>query len=117
MEWRQYKKTLVVLSVIFAVAFAGIGGLFSPLTIAKSKEIGPNEVKGKVVSIETSAFRRGTIGVKSNQTGEHYTFYVGSRTEYYPRRYPSVGETVRVFYVNDRGYLKATRVEIVTRVP
>jgi hypothetical protein len=113
MQWRQYKNTLVVLTVILAVAFAGIGGLFTPLTIAKNKEIGPNEVQGKVLSIETNAFRRGTIAVKSDQTGENYTFYVGSRTAYYPRRYPAVGETIRVFYINDRGYLKATRVEIV----
>jgi hypothetical protein len=113
MQWRLDKNRLVALAVILAVAFAGIGGLFSHLVIAKATEIGPNEVQGKVVSIETNAFRRGTIGVTSDQTGESYTFYVGSRTAYYPRRYPSIGETIRVHYVNDRGYLKATRVEIV----
>lgn len=112
MQWRQYKNILVVFSVILAVAFAGIG-LFSSVAGAKNQEIGPNEVKGKVLAVQGHGFGRGTIEVKSNQTAKVYTFYVGSRTAYYPHRYPSVGETVRVHYVNDRGYLKATRVEII----
>jgi hypothetical protein len=112
MQRCNYKNALVVLAVIIAVAFTGIG-LFSSITVAKEKEIGPNEVKGKVVSIETNVFRKGVIVVKSDQTGQNYTFYVGNRTEYYPRRYPYVGETVRIHYINDRGYLKATQVEIV----
>jgi hypothetical protein len=116
MQWRKYKNTLVVLGVIIAVAFTGIC-LSSSITVAKEKEIGPNAVKGKVVSIETNVFRKGVIVVKSDQSGENYTFYVGNRTEYYPRRYPSIGETIKVHYINDRGYLKATRVEIITNIP
>ena len=112
MQWRTYKNTLVVLAVILAVAFTGIG-LSSSVTIAKEKEIGPNEVKGKVLATHSQGFGRGSIEVKSYQTAKIYTFYVGIRTEYYPNRYPYVGETVRVHYINDRGYLKATRVEIV----
>ena len=112
---RQYKKRLVVLTVIISLALAGIGGVFVPITMAKGKEIGPNEVQGKVLSIQTNALRRGTIEVKSEQTAKVYTFYVGSRTDYYPRRYPAIGETIRVLYIDDRGYLKATRVEIVIK--
>jgi hypothetical protein len=36
--------------------------------------------------------------------------YVGRRTRYEPRRYPAVGEQVKVLYIDDRGYLKATQV-------
>jgi hypothetical protein len=113
MYWRQYRKAILALMVVLFVVLVGIDGVFSPLTIAKGKEIGPNQVQGKVLSIQTNALRRGTIEVKSDQTGETYTFYVGSRTQYYPHRYPGIGETIRVHYVNDRGYLKATSVEIV----
>ncbi len=117
MHWKLYKKTILVFIIILFSVLAGIGGFFSPLTIAKGKEIGPNEVQGKVLSIQTNALRRGTVEVKSGQTEKVYTFYLGSRTEYYPRRYPTIGETVKVLYINDRGYLKATRVEITTSLP
>ena len=113
MRRRQQSKTLVVLTVIISLALTGIGGVFVSNTVAK--EIGPNEVQGKVLAIQTNALHRGTIVVKSDRTGATYTFYVGSSTAYYPRRYPSIGETIRVLYINDRGYLKATRVEIVTK--
>jgi hypothetical protein len=95
------------------LVFVDIGGVFSPITIAKGTEIGPNAVQGKVLSIAVGAFRKGTIAVKSDQTGVTYTFYVGNRTSYVPYRYPLIGETIKVFYVNDRGYLKATSVEII----
>jgi hypothetical protein len=113
MDWKRYKKAMLVSLLILSLALVGIGGVFSPITIAKGKEIGPNTVQGKVLSILTGAFRKGTIEVKSDQTGETYTFYVGNRTAYYPYRYPVIGETIKVIYVNDRGYLKATSVEIV----
>jgi hypothetical protein len=115
MHGRQQSKRLVVLAVIISLALAGISGVFASLAIAAGKEIGPNEVQGKVLSIQTNVFRRGTIEVKSDQTGKDYTFYVGSSTAYYPRRYPTIGETIRVLYIDDRGYLKATRVEVVTK--
>ena len=115
MIWKPHKWTMLVFIVIIAFVLVGIGGVFSPITIAKdNKEIGPNEVQGKVVSIETHAFgRRGIIVVKSNQTEVDYTFYVGVSTAYIPHRYPAVGETIKVSYINDRGQLKATRVEII----
>jgi hypothetical protein len=113
MQGCKYKNALVVLAVILAVTFAGIG-LFSSIAFAKNQEIGPNEVKGKVLATRSHGFGRGTIEVKSYQTAKIYTFYVGNRTAYYPNRYPYVGETVRVHYINDRGYLKATQVEIIT---
>ncbi|OGP52735.1 MAG: hypothetical protein A2Y65_07465 [Deltaproteobacteria bacterium RBG_13_52_11] len=117
MDWKRYKKAMLVLTVILSLVLVSIGGVFSPLTIAKDREIGPNEVQGKVLFIETNAFRRGTIEVKSDQTNKTYTFYVGSRTAYYPHRYPTIGETIKVFYINDQGYLKATQVEIVKSLP
>jgi hypothetical protein len=113
MAYKRNRKTGVSLMVILALVLVGIGGVvLTTLTIANAAEIGPKQVQGKVVSIQTHAAWRGTIEVKSNHTGKVYTFYLGSRTAYYPRRYPGIGETVRVHYVNDRGYLKATRVEI-----
>ena len=112
MKRKAYKKAVPAVMVILALVLVGIGGIFSLITIANAKELGPNVVVGKVLAIQTNAWRRGTIEVKSNHTGRIYTFYVGSRTDYYPYRYPYIGETIRVHYVNDRGYLKATRVEI-----
>jgi hypothetical protein len=113
MDWKLYKKAMVVFAVIVSLAFVAMGGVFSPTTIAKGKEIGPNTVQGKVLSVQGYGFGRGTIAVKSDQTGKTYTFYVGHSTSYSPYRYPAVGETIKVIYVNDRGYLKATSVEIV----
>jgi hypothetical protein len=71
------------------------------------EEIGPNAIYGKVVSIQ-----RGVITIQSLHTGKVYTVYVGRRTYYYPRRYPSVGEKIKVVYIYDRGYMKATQVQI-----
>ncbi|MCJ7547921.1 MAG: hypothetical protein MUP30_14080 [Deltaproteobacteria bacterium] len=116
MDYKRNQKTGVSLMIILALVLVGIGGaVLTTLTIAHATEIGPNQVQGKVLSIQTHAgwgAGRGTIEVKSDQTGRIYTFYVGSRTNYYPHRYPYIGERVRVHYLNDRGYLKATRVEI-----
>ena len=115
MKWKKNKKEMLVYMVIFSLVLVGIGGVFSSITVAKDdKEIGPNAVQGKVISIETHPFgRRGIIVVKSDLTGESYTFLVGVNTGYVPHRYPAVGETVKVSYINDRGQLKATRVEII----
>ena len=112
MDSKAYKKAVVSFMVILALVLVGMGGVLSPISIANAGEVGPNVVVGKVLSIQTHFARSGTIEVKSDHTGKVYTFYVGSRTAYYPRRYPGIGETIRVHYVNDRGYLKATRVEI-----
>jgi P pilus assembly chaperone PapD len=105
------KSILGILTILFLVGM-GIGGIFSTIKSAQADEIGPNQVQGKVTSIYTNVFRKGTIVVKSDKTGKTYTFYVGTRTIYIPHRYPSTEETVKVTYINDRGFLKATRVEI-----
>jgi hypothetical protein len=109
------EKAVVAVITIVLLAGVGMGSTFSlaQFAWAEAKEIGPNEVQGKVVDIYTNIFRKGTITVKSDQTGKTYTFYVGRRTAYVPWRYPNKGETVKVHYIDDRGYLKATRVEIV----
>jgi len=113
MKRKAFKKTMLVFMVIFSVLVV-IGGVFSPITIAEdNKEIGPNDVQGKVLSIRTHAFGRGAIEVKSDLTEVIYVFYVGRNTVYSPHRYPAVGETIKVHYLNDRGQLKATRVEII----
>lgn len=109
------QKALGAVITILLLAGAGMGSTFSPAKFAwaGAKEIGPDEVQGKVIDIYTNIFRKGTITVKSDRTGKTYTFYVGRRTAYVPWRYPNRGETVKVHYINDRGFFKATRVEIV----
>jgi hypothetical protein len=115
MRCKAFKKAMLVYMVILCVALVGIGSVLSPVAIAKEdKEIGPNVVEGKVLSIQTHPFGRpGIIQVKSDQTEQDYTFLIGINTNYIPRRYPTVGETVKVSYINDRGQLKATLVEII----
>jgi len=75
-------------------------------------EVGRNAVYGKVTSVAIGAAGRGTIHVQSYNTGKAYTFYTGVRTDYNIRRYPVSGERAKVYYINDRGYLKATYVRI-----
>jgi hypothetical protein len=113
MKRKSFKKAMLILMVIFVFMLVGIGGVFSPSTTAQgNKEIGLNKVQGIVLSIKIGASARGVIEVKSAQTGKTYTFNVGKNTTYSPRRYPAFGETVRVNYINHRGKLKATLVEI-----
>ena len=108
------KTAILVTVTILFLAGMGMESTFFPakLAWATDKEIGPNQVQGKVTQIYTTA-RKGTIVVKSDQTEKVYTFYIGWKTLYVPHRYPNVGETVKVHYVNDRGFLKATQVNIV----
>jgi hypothetical protein len=76
-------------------------------------EVGRNAVSGQVTSTAIGAAGRGTIHVQSYNTGKRYTFYTGVRTDYNIRgRYPARGDSVKVYYVYDRGYLKATYVRI-----
>jgi hypothetical protein len=75
-------------------------------------EVSSHAVYGKVTSVAIGAFGRGAIHVQSFNTGKVYTFYVGRDTNYSPHRYPYHGENAKVYYVNDRGYLKATYVGI-----
>ena len=113
MKRKPLKKAIPVFMVIFFV-LVGIAGFFSSSTIAKeNREIGRNDVQGKVLSIRTNLFGRGTIEVKSDFSEKVYMFYVGMDTVYNPDRYPAVGETIKVTYFNDRGQLKAARVQII----
>jgi hypothetical protein len=76
-------------------------------------EVGRNVVYGKVTSAAIGALGRGTIHVQSFNTGKTYTFYTGVRTDYNIRgRYPVAGDTAKVYYVNDQGYLKATYIRL-----
>jgi hypothetical protein len=70
-------------------------------------EIGANAIYGKVTSLQ-----RGSITIQSIPEGRAYTVYVGRRTRYDPPRYPAIGEKVKVLYLDDRGSLKATQVQI-----
>jgi hypothetical protein len=70
-------------------------------------EIATQTIYGKVISLQ-----RGSITIQSISEGKTYTIYVGRRTIYEPRRYPAIGEKVKVRYIDDRGYMKATQVEI-----
>jgi hypothetical protein len=113
MDSKAYKKAAASFMVILALVLVGMGGaVMSSLTIANARGATIYVSVGKVVAIETNVVRRGIMEVKSNRTGEVYKFYLGNRTAYYPHRYPYIGETVKVHYYNDRGYLKATSVEI-----
>ncbi len=113
MNGKVNKKVMVSFMMVLALGFAGIAGAaLYPTTIASASEAVVHVVQGKVVAIETNAIRRGIIEVKSYHKGEIFKFYVGNRTAYYPHRYPYIGEAVTVHYFNDRGYLKATEVEI-----
>jgi len=88
--------------------------------IEKSKagrEMASNAVYGKVIAVNMRDDRRGTITVMSLHTGKVYTFTVGWRTSYHPRRYPSVGERIKVYYLSDKGLMEATQVKIDPAVP
>jgi hypothetical protein len=106
------KWTIVIIVTILFPMGIGMRSTFPTPSVAWADEIGPDEIQGKVINIYTNVFRKGTIVVKSDQTAKTYTFYVGRKTIYVPQRYPSVQETVKVKYIDDRGFLKATRVEI-----
>jgi hypothetical protein len=76
------------------------------------REIASNAVLGRVVTLRLRANRRGTLAVRSLQTGKEFTFFVGWRTSYHPRRYPTIGEQVKVYYLFDKGLMEATQVKI-----
>ena len=113
MRWKPYKKSMLAFMVIFFM-FAGIGGFFSLLAVAKeTREIGRNDVQGKVLSIRQNLFGGGVIEVKSDLTEKVYMFHVGMNTVYNPIRMPLVGETIKVTYVNDGKELQASRIQVV----
>jgi hypothetical protein len=113
---KKEKKILIIVAVIVALVVL-IGFLQNTRTKVYQKkagtvgEISRNAVEGKITSINVGPVRK-VIRVKSFRTGKVYTFYVGWRTKFYPDRWPSTGERVKVYYLYDQGYLKATRVYI-----
>jgi hypothetical protein len=114
---KKQKKILIIVGVIVALLLL-IGFLqdtrFAKVDRERSKpmgEISGNTVYGKVTSISVGPIRK-AIRVKSFATSKTYTFYVGWRTKFSPKRWPTSGEKVKVYYLYDRGYLKATRVII-----
>jgi hypothetical protein len=113
---KKQKQILIIVAVIVALLLL-MGFLQQTRTRVVQKkagtvgEISRNAVYGKVISVNVGPVRK-AIRVKSLTTGKVYTFYVGWRTKFYPDRWPSSGEKVKVYYVYDRGYLKATRVKI-----
>lgn len=81
------------------------------LTVRKPRkgtvEIGTTAIYGKVISLQ-----RGSITIQTLAERREYTVYVGHRTRYDPPRYPAIGEKIKVLYINDRGSMKATQVQI-----
>ena len=57
MDTRTSTKTMLVLIVAISVTIMGLWGVYPSITIAhQAKEIGPNEVQGKVLSLQSDAF-------------------------------------------------------------
>jgi hypothetical protein len=112
---KSQKQILIAVAVVVALLIL-IALLQNPRTYVQKKyyagEVGRNIVYGKVTSVAIGAAGRGTIRVRSFNTGKTYTFYTGLRTRYNVKRYPHVGNNAKVYYVNDRGYRKATYVRI-----
>lgn len=110
---KQQKQILIVVAVVVGLLI--FLALMQKSTYVQKKyykgEVARNAVYGKVTSINAGPARK-AIRVKSFNTGKVYTFYVGWRTRFSPDRWPSPGERVKVYYLYDRGYLKATRVYI-----
>jgi hypothetical protein len=113
---KKQKQILIIVAVVVALLLL-IGFLQNTrIRVVQKKagtvgEISRNAVYGKVISVNVGPVRK-AIRVKSLTTGRVYTFYVGWRTKFSPDRWPSAGERVKVYYVYDKGYLKATRVRI-----
>jgi len=110
---RKVQKKILIVAAALVGLLLLIGLLQYPVrTYVQKKwydgEVGRNAVYGKITSIAIGAGGRGTIHVQSFNTGKIYTFYTGIRTEYDITRHPTLGESAKVYYINDRGYLKAT---------
>jgi hypothetical protein len=112
---------IVVLIIVFIVIFSmgekrkEVSRLDQEIRVERSKEgreIASNAVLGMVIAFRLRANRRGTMAVRSLQTGKEFTFFVGWRTSYHPRRYPTIGEQVKVYYLLDKGLMEATQVVI-----
>jgi hypothetical protein len=113
---KAQKKVLIVAAVVVGLLLL-IALLQNPARTYVQKrwyggEVSRHAVYGRVTSVAVGAFGRGAIHVQSFNTRKVYTFYVGRDTNYAPHRYPSPGENAKVYYIYDRGYLKATLVKI-----
>lgn len=113
---KSQKKILTVVAIVVGVlillALLQQGRHYVQVTYYGG-EVARNAVSGRVTSAAIGAAGRGTIHVQSYNTGKIYTFYTGVRTDYNRRgRYPVAGDSVKVYYINDRGYLKATYVRL-----
>ena len=77
------------------------------------REIGSSAVYGTIVDAYPRVPPKGVIKLRSSNTGKVYTFYTGLKTRYSPvDRGPAIGDTAKIYYINDRGYLKATYVRL-----
>jgi len=110
----------ILVALLIAILSIGekrkeVSRLDQEIRIERSKddrEIASNAVLGRVIALRLRANRRGTMAVRSLHTGKEYTFSVGWRSSYHPRRYPLIGEQVKVYYLFDKGLLEATQVVI-----
>jgi hypothetical protein len=100
---RSLTKHGLILFTVFAFLF--IAGLETTLAQETST------FEGSVAGITTGAFARGMITVKGDK-GEVLNFAVGRKTIYVPKRYPGVGERVKITYSLARGQNVAYQVEI-----
>jgi hypothetical protein len=112
---KAQKQILIAVAIVVGILLL-IGLLQNTRTYVQKRwyagEVGRNVVYGRVTSVAIGAAGRGAIRVQSFNTGKIYTFYTGLRTDYSPRRYPYAGERAKVYYINDRGYLKATYIRL-----
>ncbi len=112
---KAQKRILIVVAVVVGLLIL-IALFQNPRTYVQKKyyagEVGRTIVYGKVTGVAVGVAGRGTITVRSFNTGKTYTFYTGVRTRYNIKRYPRAGDNAKVYYVYDRGYRKATYVRI-----
>jgi hypothetical protein len=112
---------ILILIIFFIVIFSmqekrkELSRLDQEIRVERSKEgreIASNAVLGRIIAFRLRTNRRGTMAVRSLQTGKEFTFFIGWRTSYHPRRYPTIGEQVKVYYLLDKNLMEATQVVI-----
>ncbi len=111
---KTQRQILIAMAIIVGIII--LLSLIQKTPVVQKKlfkgEIGKNVVYGNVTGVAIGIGGKGTISVKSFNTGKTYTFYTGVRTRYNVRRYPQLGDKAKVYYFNDRGYLKAWFISI-----
>jgi hypothetical protein len=115
-RWSQ-RNTLITLGVVLGliILFALLqrGGVPISGGGTGTKEISSSAVYGTIVDAYPRVPPKGVIKLRSRNTGKVYTFYTGLKTRYSPvDRGPAIGDTAKISYINDRGYLKATYVRL-----